>query len=108
MNREQMIKRGGNALSRFGVSHYPNALNMAQVVIDAILPQVTTVAELEALPDHTAIANSGDLWQIGYSLLVGRMVRNIAGSQSFSTAGFAAFMESNAPLTVVWAPEVTS
>lgn len=61
MNREQLIDKGARALATaWGypvavVSLPTHAADDAAAVLDAVLPQIATVAELEALPDGTVL-----------------------------------------------------
>lgn len=57
MNREQMVDKAAEAIRTWDDS--PNI--SAEAVLNAILPQVTTVEELEALPDESVIVEEHGL-----------------------------------------------
>ena len=69
MNRGEMIKKGASALHhlhRSGCGYdccYEDWSSNAEAVLDAILPVVTTVEELEALPRAAVIASDQDVWR---------------------------------------------
>lgn len=116
MNREALVERAAKAAwdadtEREGLSCYydwqapgGDVLNdgyreRARVILDAILPQVSTVAELEALP-NTALLKSitGEVWQ-----------KSLPGWDCLSEDGTAGLYSSEAvasrgPLTIVWSP----
>lgn len=73
-------------------------------ILDAILPQVTTVAELEALPDYSAVSWSGPS---GGGLLL-HVVKPHGALRCDSWFGsFEQAIAELGSLTVVWQPEVT-
>lgn len=100
MNREQMIEKVATAIAWEPSVHYPDALQLrmhvdedlaaeiAAEIIDAILPQVTTVEELEALPDSSLLVTDD-----GYVL------------QHFADQDPDVILRAfGTPLTVVWQP----
>ena len=62
--REQMIDKGRHAiLERRGPGKHRGAGLDAEAVVDALLPQVSTVEELEALPHRSIVVDrSGRPW----------------------------------------------
>ena len=75
------------------------AIEFSNTVLDAILPQVTTVAELEALPKGSKLLGAdGSTWQrnhVGSWLSDNHLTRR---TERLVT------MKKTAPLTVVWQP----
>lgn len=108
MNREQMVKRAFQAMHQFtacgcvgDIAEHPMERHMAQEVVDAILPQVLTVEELEALAEGTKLIDeAGTIW----------WVRNRRrGSFPMYLRNDADHMDHPAdarrlPLAVVWSP----
>ena len=118
MNREQMIEKAAERLRTVNLwcnecdgvkcsSCDEQAIEFSNTVLDAILPQVTTVAELEALPfDAKVIDPTGEVWARyrlaaqGERPLRWRSTRGADGWTSerlLSGPGVT-------PLTVVWQP----
>jgi hypothetical protein len=64
--------------------------DFAETILDTILPQVSTVAELEALDERAVVMNPED------------------GLCSRASLVAALTMLSRGPLTVVWRPEATA
>lgn len=69
------------------------ATEAARAVLDAILPQVTTVAELEALPSGSLLVTPN-----------GEPVRHLYAHWQTERA----WLETYGTLTLVWQPEVTA
>lgn len=111
-SRADMVRKGTAALADVNADFEPyrdgtpdgNAVDYATAVLDAVLPQVSTVAELEALPVGTLLVSP-----------VGELVNVLDwdGSKRYHsldglTVGWAeAAMDrwgSFGPLTVVWQP----
>ena len=110
MNREQQTEKAAEALASAGGQLQDSAywLPEARAVLDAILPQVTTVAELEALPARSLLkgANDGDVWQCsGYRQRIGHSPWDCL-SEDGTAGGYTAetVIDRSAPLTVVWQP----
>ena len=98
MNREQMIEKAGRAISEhYGWEGYGGA---GERVLDAILPQVSTVEELEALPSHTALMGE---WlgvpSFYYWHPKSRRIVGYSGDPYWPEVVLAV-----GPLTVVWQP----
>lgn len=88
--------------------------HVARAVLDAILPQVTTVAELEALPYGSLLLRQPDGYETPRTLTWRRGYYQKAGG---GYAGSLFYMDGMAdvtvvlaagPLTVIWQPEVTA
>ena len=77
----------------------------AAAALNALLPQVTTVAELEALPFRTTVLDSdGDPWQRYYLATSGP--RPLRWRSAKGTYGKTSeWLAKAGPLTVVWTPE---
>lgn len=102
MNREQQIQRAAQALAEVPEELRSGNYSDAILVLDAILPQVTTVAELEALP----------IWSV-VLFPDGAPYRKASSDRWWSSTGavllaydLAAPANYEGPLTVVWTPEV--
>jgi hypothetical protein len=112
-SREQMFERGVAACFRDSDEEESLATTLGfdenyarevvvPLILDAILPQVTTVAELEALPPRTRLLGAdGATWQ-----------RNSTGSwisDQYLTRRSETLLalKKAQPLTVIWQPEVT-
>lgn len=97
MNRVELISRVAGALggSPFGATYFDDA----ERVLDAILPQVTTVEELEALP-HTTFVQGADnsLWEKGKDDWLCAQ-----GSDGWDRVPDE-LLKDHGPLTVVWTP----
>lgn len=75
--------------------------HVARAVLDAVLPQVTTAAELDALTLGTiVVSHNGYPFERAFGNAM-----SVGGEPAGTTDGIAAQF---APLTVVWTPEVTS
>lgn len=93
MKRIQIRARADAAIRsqlRIGYDHRRYSHRMAEAVIDAVLPQITTVAQLEALP----VA----------ALLVGDDGADDRRDGWLSTIEFTGREDLVFPLTVVWQP----
>lgn len=94
MGREQMVEKLADAIAAENWDEVCTcevcALNPARRLLDAILPQVTTVAELEALPEGSITVNDR-----------GQIRRHDGVAFQSDRDWLAAH-----PLTVVWQPEV--
>lgn len=102
MNREQMVEKAARAMLADDIAAgYASdgwdegadrnwLLGNARAVLDAVLPQVSTVAELEALhlPAQSVLVDTGGM------ALIAELVEE--------------FDFRHGPLTVVWQPEVTA
>lgn len=72
MNREQMVERAAAVLFEVDGGTWPEDCTHpdehrrdARAVLDAILPQVSTVEDLEALPDRAVLlGRNGFIWSI--------------------------------------------
>ncbi len=113
MNREQMIEKAAQVLWE---AAWPNTswdlateddrgphLDDASDLVDAILPQVTTVAELEALSNYSFVVGEDGPY----------MVRHLGSTYLQQKFGEGWDCEpkdalAHGPLTVVWQPEVTA
>lgn len=100
MNREQMVERAADAIRAagdfgpFAPNDYARA--EAAAVLDAVLPQVTTVDELEALPAETiGLTGHGEVWTTDGE---GHWTEFSAGDGWWHVSNVAL------PLTVVWQP----
>lgn len=85
------------------------AESIGKSVLDAILPQVTTVAELEALPLGAKVLDQhGWIWEKYTARSRGRgelpAWRSTQGAYNMPNS----HLDRQGPLTVVWTPEVTS
>ena len=64
MNREELIEKACRALGDHFRDEPSYMTILATCIIDAILPEVTTVEELEALPCGTLLKqHGGDVWE---------------------------------------------
>ena len=98
-----MVEQGKLAFKNAPVETYDMTWeDMAETVIDAILPQVSTVAELEALPFGVKVLDAhGDVWWAE-----SEPHRWWSGS---AERGWPSVDVVDAgPLTVVWMPEESS
>ena len=116
MNREQMVEKvrgeiseweafmaadGHMSIGKRSQSEMADE-RVAARVLDAILPQVSTVEELEALPDESVVMDdsNGDSWS--RSTAAGATLWHGHGCPNPDTSSF--LIEWAAPLTVVWQP----
>lgn len=99
--REQMVEVVANVIydGSGGVTS-GDSYDIAHDVLGAILPQLTTVAELEALPKGAVVVSEDGF---AYEHCGGRGFNGwtALGGGREKTSGVAA----DAPLTVVWTPE---
>lgn len=111
MNREQMIEAAAVAVAyaRRGVTARVNETDRlaGEAVINAILPQVTTVEELEALPyDAKVVDKSGEVWARYYLATSGqRPLRWRSSRGAYGQTSSRLVAMGLVPLTVVWRPE---
>lgn len=83
------------------VSRESGSTASAVRILDAILPQVTTVSELEALPKGVKVLDGrGYVHQIDHL-----WKHHMAGYVANDTADLVRHLQ---PLVVIWQPEVTS
>lgn len=98
MNREQMIEKAAEAIADYYDHPAESYEDDARRVVDALLPQVTTVEELEALPPRTVVVGvRGVTWVRGdrdHFPWVGTL---------WGSASSHSVIES-APLLVAWQP----
>lgn len=112
MSRDEMVEKAtqvinNSACVRRGELGHPDADGRAlcsrcnaTAVLDAILPQVTTVEELEPLPAGALLKGAdGDVWKAGRSRFD---CLSEDWSRGLSRAG--QVIQRSAPLTVVWQP----
>jgi hypothetical protein len=102
MNREQMVERAMAAQE--GPEWPTHPRDIATAILDAIMPQVTTVEELEALPIRAVlISRLGITWGI-YPLANGAVLLHPTNQK---TPRFIpeVVLRDQGPLTVVWTPE---
>ena len=106
MTREQMVEKARDEISAWENEcgcPIPGDLaeSIGRSVLDAILPQISTVAELESLPWDSVVHGlpHGDVWQSS-----GRGWDCLSEDGSAGTY-FSASVARQAPLTVVWQPE---
>jgi hypothetical protein len=110
VNRDELVRAGTRAILSdrmiYGLPAATHAAADACAVLNAILPQVSTVAELEALPVWTKVLDrNGDVWWRTHHSW------DTFGDQRQQAQQWPAryVIESVAPLTVVWTPdEVTA
>jgi hypothetical protein len=72
----------------------------ARAVLDVVLPQITTVEQLEALPEGAALSFDG----LGFGMLL-RVSRGELRNDTW-TGSFEQATAELGPLTVVWQPSV--
>lgn len=97
MNRSEMVEKAARLLADYDGLSTPDETDdaRARIVLNAILPQVTTVAELEALPHLSVVLDSeGEPW----TRWLNGWTKD-ATSEQLSHVG---------PLTVVWTPTTGS
>jgi hypothetical protein len=111
VNREELIQRAADVIAWEEVpptifidrTHLElrmdeaEAKTIAESVLDAILPQVTTVEELEALPGALVVDGGNRKWEVGHYYLT-----SIDKRQDLLRHYEA--VEVLAPLTIVWQP----
>lgn len=100
MNREQMVEKAAEAISQTYEPGGPTTAedkSAARAVLDSVLPQVTTVAELEALPWGSVLLSQYGVAYIWYA----DENRFRVGNYRFTP--FDALADGS--LTVVWQPE---
>jgi len=106
MKREQIVGKVANALCAYVTANAGTDLDYqpeeftgeAAALLDVVLPQVTTVAELEALPMHTVL--------IGTDGYVYSPRRNEFSCLTLETsANPEIVLDKFGPLTIVWRPE---
>lgn len=104
MTREQLVGKARMAiLNRRGPGKHPGATEDAAAMVDAILPQVTTVEELEALPVGAQVLDGAGVvwrtwrWNDNFEMF---FYSSIASLGPFDVAEIA----TRGPLTVVWQP----
>lgn len=102
MNREQMVEKAAGALTEHLGGHFltwdEGSVNLAEVLVDALLPQVNSVEELVALPAGSLLvaqSNSVFTWRCPILLLQG-----MTTGYDYEPADILA----NGPMTVVWQP----
>ena len=104
VNREQMIEKARLAiLNRRGPGKHPGATKDAAAVVDALLPQVTTVEELEALPNGTSLLRTDETGAGLYDWCTGGrggLPKLWMDQYSIPASSLAEYL----PLTVVWQP----
>jgi hypothetical protein len=104
-SREQMVEKVWQSIT----AHNLDAWAAAEDAVDAILPQVTTVAELEALPyGAVLVAATGDAYTWLSSISVSINDEGHVSWDSAETLIERAEDDAEGPMTVVWQPEVTS
>ena len=96
MDREQMIEKGVDALVACPTTAFRD---QSRAILDAVLPQVTTVEELEALPCPALLLGA----------LVGRLpavFRWTNGQLYYEDGSMRLTLQASefGPLTVVWQP----
>lgn len=105
--REQLVERAARAMHQAGLDTGTEYADWAQLrpsvragylsdgraVVDAILPQITTAAEFDAVPLRSVlVADNGDVLTLGYG-------------QGWDTSGLADYwMRRHPSWTVVWQP----
>lgn len=110
MNREQMIEKAAQVMCDAPNDSLPSFAQAAtlrqiyrreaQMVVDAILPQVTTVDELAALPEGAVVIDgNGHAWR-----KVNALSRWCWGAWGYYTESSSAELVQFGPLTVVWQP----
>lgn len=113
MNREQMIEKGVLATlvetdeeeslaQTLGFDENYARKVVVPMIIDAILPQVTTVEELEALPIGTALLAEMMACSVAYDH--GRSARLFAFTNGRHEYSANRMLREFGPLTVVWTP----
>lgn len=102
MNREQLIEKAASAIRKHLPTVRPIVLTaMGTTIVDAVLPQITTVEELEALPSGAKVLDaSGEVWRVvrwPYQTLFYSTVATLGVHE-------AAEIVARGPLTIVWQP----
>jgi hypothetical protein len=101
MSREELIERVVTVMLTPYIEEdrTPHDLDyeLAQQILDAILPQITTVDELEALPDGAMVAAPRQVyrWRARLGLLYG-----VVDGFDYEPSG----VLTDGPLTVAWRP----
>jgi hypothetical protein len=98
MSRKDILDAAAQALRTSDPGHTLGAEALAYAVVNAILPQVTTVEELEALPQGAAVSYDGRGFPLLLRVIDGRL-RNDTWFGTFEQA-----ITELGPLTVVWQP----
>ena len=97
MNRDELVAAAASAIGLHIPTVRPVVLNaMGATVLDAILPQVTTVEELEALPAGSIVIDNEDEPQT--KLSDGWWRAPLGGDLDADQ------LSNYGPLTVVWTP----
>lgn len=97
MMRADMVTKAADAI--LDRTQVPTSItDVARVVLDAILPQVTTVEELEALPEGALLANPGGVFSWRARL---KLLRGVSDWLDYEPADV---FKVEGPLTVVWTP----
>lgn len=95
MNREQMVSAAAEVMWDNNPEEV-DTMTTARLVLDAVLPQVSTVAELEALPvGALVVASDGESW---------KLESGEWWEHSRLVAASASYLATLTPLTVVWQP----
>jgi hypothetical protein len=107
MNREQMVEKAASLIiasdQTLLVPNMAHFNRLANAILDAILPQVTTVEELEALDgDVVLVSESGATWRT-YRLRSGTVLLS-PGNQKTPRFHPEVVLSDQGPLTVVWQP----
>jgi hypothetical protein len=131
VNREQMVEKAAAVLDQHecifigtvegyacgcdepGVLDLPGVVeaqeHQAQAVLDAILPRVTTVAEIEALPAESLVMATRGARAYVFSVHAGIACScHWENDDKHGGRSQSRHLASLAPLTVVWQPEVTA
>lgn len=115
VSREELIEKADRAVrntacTRRGEAGHPGEDDWslctrcdAIAVLNAVLPQVRTLAEVNALPDGAKVlADKGRVWSVRHGGLSDTYLSG--GSGEVKQHG----IEDELPLTVIWLPEVTA
>ena len=108
MNRDKLVEQAAQALSDWDADlvmgaednplHDENDLDAVRAVLNTVLPQVTTVAELEALPlGSIVVSHNGYPFERSFDNEM-----SVGGEFKGSVTDI---VNTFAPLTVVWTPE---
>ena len=107
MNRDELVAAAASAIGLHIPTVRPVVLNaMGATVLDAILPQVTTVEELEALPfDAKVVDRDGEVWARYHLAAKGpRPLRWRNSRGNYGRTSHQLIAMGCSPLTVVWTP----